>query len=227
MGGVRRATSVVRRCVCVESVSITESGLKSCGNTDQNASMTNWLQRVFSADLPDERALVERYTRRLLDLARQQLPDRVRRRVDPEDVVQSVYRSFFRRLNDGQYSFDDSQDLWRLLAAMTFHKSRKAVRFHQQARRDVRREIPLSTEPGMVNDSDVTRPGPADLVVLFESLERLLNRVPDHYRPIVLLRLEGLSIAEIATKIARSQRTVLRALARLQELAAEELESSG
>ena len=87
-----------------------------------------------------EQELVDRYTARLLALARRELPDRVRQRVDPEDLVQSVYRSFFQRLSEGRFSFADSGDLWRLLAAMTFQRVRKAVRFHQQQRRDVRRE---------------------------------------------------------------------------------------
>ncbi len=61
---------------------------------------------------PDhERAVVDRYTQGLLEVARRQLPDRVRRRVDPEDVVQSVYRSFFRRLDAGKFAFEESHDV--------------------------------------------------------------------------------------------------------------------
>lgn len=46
----------------------------------------------------DERAaslLFERYVDRLLVLARNKLSPRMKRRIDPEDVVQSAYRSFF------------------------------------------------------------------------------------------------------------------------------------
>lgn len=70
--------------------------------------MADWLERVIGSEPGFEGELVDRYTRRLLELARRQLPERVRRRVDPEDVVQSVYRSFFRRLNDGQFNFGSS-----------------------------------------------------------------------------------------------------------------------
>lgn len=176
-----------------------------------------------------EKALVDRYTSRLLELARHHLPERVRRRVDPEDLVQSVYRSFFQRLKDGRFSFADSGDLWRLLAAMTFQRAAKAVRFHQQQRRDVRRERQLPKE----NDSQSTspailerEPSPEDVVALFDSLERLLEQLPDKYREIAVLQLEGHSVDEIAQTVKRSRRTVFRALAELEELATKLLESA-
>ena len=174
-----------------------------------------------------ERAVVDRYTTRLLELARQRLPERVRRRVDPEDLVQSVYRSFFQRLKDGRFSFADSGDLWRLLATMTIQRAAKAVRFHQQQRRDVRRERQLPAD----NDSQSTspailerEPSPEDVVALFDSLERLLDQLPEKYRDIAVLQLEGHSVDEIARTVKRSRRTVFRALAELEELAVKLLE---
>ena len=58
--------------------------------------------------------------------------------------------------------------------------------------------------------------------MLFDTLETVLRRVPEHYRDFVLARMDGVSVAEIAGKTGRSERTVLRALARLRELLAEE-----
>jgi RNA polymerase sigma-70 factor (ECF subfamily) len=174
-----------------------------------------------------ERALVDRYTARLLELARHRLPDPVRRRVDPEDLVQSVYRSFFRRLKDGRFSFADSGDLWRLLAAMTFQRATKAVRFHQQQRRDVRRERQLpADDKSQTGDAAIVvrEPGPEDVVALFDSLERLLAQLPAKYRDIAVLQLDGRSVDEIARAVKRSRRTVFRALAELEELAAKLLE---
>jgi len=77
--------------------------------------MSDWLTQILARRPGFEAELVERYTQRLLALARRQLPERVRSRVDAEDVVQSVYRSFFRRLNEDRFSFADSHDVWRLL----------------------------------------------------------------------------------------------------------------
>jgi len=174
-----------------------------------------------------ERALVDRFTARLLELARHRLPDRVRSRVDPEDLVQSVYRTFFQRLKDGRFSFVDSGDLWRLLAAMTFHRATKAVRFHQQQRGDVRRERPLAgsdNSPGGSAAIVEPQPGWDDLIALFDALGRLLDRLPEKYREIAVLQLEGHSVDEIARAVWRSRRTVFRALAELEALAARLLE---
>jgi RNA polymerase sigma factor (sigma-70 family) len=192
-----------------------------------NGLMATWLKRVTSSEPGFEGDLVERYTQRLIQLARRKLPERLRRRVDPEDLVQSVYRSFFRRLNDGAFLLEESHDIWRVLAAITFHKTCRAVRFHQQERRDVRREAsmpgnldgsrnePVSAEPS---------PGPEDIATLFDSLEQLLQRLPERQRQIIVLRLEGWSIEDIAKKVERSESTVLRALARVRDVAAAQLE---
>jgi DNA-directed RNA polymerase specialized sigma24 family protein len=69
-------------------------------------------------------------------------------------------------------------------------------------------------------------PGSEDLEVLYECLETLLAKLPASYREVVVARLQGESIEQIAEKVKRSRRTVLRVLAHLQELAASELEGA-
>jgi RNA polymerase sigma-70 factor (ECF subfamily) len=189
--------------------------------------MASWLQRIVTGEPGFEREIVNRYTQRLLALARQGLPDRLRRRLDPDDVLQSVYRSFFRRFNQGEFSFAESHDVWRLLAVMTYHKVQYSVRHHQRGRRDVRREIAGSLgnidRAGM--RSSEAEPGPHDVSTLFDCLENLLHELPELYRDIVVQRLEGASIAEIAATVNRSQRTVLRVLANVRDSAASELKT--
>jgi RNA polymerase sigma-70 factor, ECF subfamily len=190
--------------------------------------MPNWFANDLSGATDAEAELVARYTQRLLEVARKQLPERVRGRVDPEDVLQSVYRSFFRRLKGGKFAFDDSHDVWRLLATMTVYKARNSVRFHQRLRRDVRREMPLQPEvtAGGKQDPAWAEPDFGDVEVMFDCLEQLLKRLPENYREIVVRRLEGDSIEQIGLRVKRSRRTVLRVLAHVQDLAAEQLESS-
>jgi anti-sigma-K factor RskA len=189
--------------------------------------MADWLDRMIGSEPGFEGELVDRYTERLLALAGRTLPERIRRRVDPEDVVQSVYRSFFQRLREGRFSFDESADVWRLLAALTFQKATQAARFHQRQRRDVRRETPL--ESGATGGDGAQTlpqrdPGPEDLAILVEYLEQILERVPASYRDIVIHRLNGESIDEIAMKVKRSRRSVFRAMADLEKLAVSLLE---
>ena len=168
-----------------------------------------------------EDEVVRQYSARLLAMAASALPGQMRGRMDPEDVLQSVYLSFFRRFGEGSFHCEDSADVWQLLAAMTYHKARSAVRFHRQQRRDVRQE---SGEP-IPEQRDPAAPGPEDVRLLFDSLESVLLRVAPHYRDIVLARMEGAEVGEIASRIGRSERTVLRALARLKELIGTEMKS--
>jgi RNA polymerase sigma-70 factor, ECF subfamily len=165
---------------------------------------------------PSERLLVERYSQKLLQVARRKLPERFRGRVDPEDIVQSVYRSFFKRLRQDEFSFADSLDIWRLLIVMTLHKVDNTIKFHMRDRRDVRREQAAS-ESGVERQlPQNVEPGPEDLAILCELLEQLLAELPPAYREIVTLRLQGHSTEEIADKVALSQRTVQRVLGNVQ-----------
>jgi len=184
--------------------------------------MTDWIDRVVQQSPGFERDVVERYTQRLLGLARQKLPKQLQRRVDPEDVVQSVYRSFFQRLQDGRFRFDDSQDLWRLLAAMTFRKACNARKFHQRDRRDARRDQPIErpeADASSAGKLELAEPREKDIELLWDSLDELLQGLPEICRDIVVLRLEGYSIEETAQKVQRSRRTVLRVLAGLTDSA--------
>ena len=187
--------------------------------------MASWLARLAAGIPGSEREVVDRYTNRLLAVAAQRLPARMRQRVDPEDIVQSVYRSFFRRVGDNRLRLDESQDLWRLLVAITYYKIVNTVKFHQRKRRDVRRDVP-ATESALPQGADGPDVGAADLEVLYESLERLLRVLPEKSKDIVILRLEGDTIDEIAAKVGRSRRTVIRVLANVQDLAAHLLEES-
>ncbi len=56
-------------------------------------------------DGDDEAAaeIFNRFVRRLIFLARSRLNAQVRQKEDPEDVVQSVFRSFFTRQVEGQF----------------------------------------------------------------------------------------------------------------------------
>src|SRR5262245_50887646 len=66
--------------------------------------------------------IFERFTGRLIGLARSRLDQRLQGKVDPEDVLQSVYRSFFVRHRDGKFKLESWDNLWSLLAQITVRK---------------------------------------------------------------------------------------------------------
>jgi RNA polymerase sigma-70 factor (ECF subfamily) len=187
--------------------------------------MSTWLARVLTGEPGFEAQLVARYSERLLVLARRQLPTCIRSRVDPEDVVQSVYRSFFQRLHQRQFAFEQSHDLWRLLAAMTFRKASNAVKFHLRDRRDSRRDQPLTPDQEL-EESREAEAHAADLDLLVGCLQQLLGALSETRREIVVRRLQGELIQDIARRVGCSRRTVNRVLTQVQEVAARLVEAS-
>src|SRR5512135_2484218 len=79
-----------------------------------------------------------RYAERLRALAARQSSPGLAARVDPEDIVQSVFRTFFRRAVEGQYDVPEGEEIWKLLLVIALHKIRGVGSYHRAARRDVR-----------------------------------------------------------------------------------------
>ena len=66
----------------------------------------------------NDRAATEiylRYAQRLRTLARARCSADLARRVDVDDIVQSVFSSFFRGVNGGYYDVPVGEELWKLL----------------------------------------------------------------------------------------------------------------
>src|SRR5262249_60734231 len=88
----------------------------------------------------------ERFTRRLIGLARCNLDARLRHKVDPEDVVQSAYKSFFLRYGEGTLEAEGWDGLWGLLTLITLRKCAERIRYHRAECRDVAREAAPAAE---------------------------------------------------------------------------------
>ncbi len=71
------------------------------------------------------REFCDRYGGIMRPVADKHLSPKVKRRVEADDVVQSVFRTFFRRAKVGQFQLPDSDSLWRLLCAITLTKVRE------------------------------------------------------------------------------------------------------
>src|SRR5262245_59251356 len=184
-------------------------------------SVTDWLMRH---DDEDARRIWERYVRRLLNLARQDLERAVQARLDAEDVVQSAFRSFFRRRAD--YDLADRDELWSLLVTITLNRVRNANRHHRRRKRDVRRtqsegEITGLGDAGRAFDlMGDEAPTPAEAVALAEELEQRLRDLeaagdPDLIQ-IAQMKLNGDSNREIAEALRLVERSVERKLGRIR-----------
>src|SRR5260370_14492901 len=106
------------------------------------------VSRWRAGDQDAAKELFDRYASRLVALARKQISQRLASRVDPEDVVQSVFRTFFERVKAGQFRIEEQDDLGKLLVRITVHKTLRKVQFHQAAKRDPRLERLPGEETG-------------------------------------------------------------------------------
>jgi RNA polymerase sigma factor (sigma-70 family) len=162
-----------------------------------------------------------RYARRLIGLARQQLHGPMLQKVDPEDVLQSVMRSFYARAVDGRLDLDDPESLWSLLAKMTRRKCSRKIRAMYTQGRDLTREARGQEGTGDESERgfDVPddEPAPPDLAILNETLALLYRKMQPHERPILEKKLQGDSVAEIAKALQLNERKVYRVLDRVKE----------
>ena len=81
--------------------------------------------------------LYKRYAERLQRLAQRNTALDLTRRFDAEDVVQSVFRTFFRRVRTGLYDLPAGDELWRLLLVISLNKIRTLAVFHRAQKRSV------------------------------------------------------------------------------------------
>lgn len=167
--------------------------------------------------------LYQRYSHRLRALARAQLSTELAGRVDVDDIVQSVFGSFFRGVNGSFYDVPMGEELWKLLLVIALNKIRTQGTYHQAGKRDVRRTVStVETLEAMAHREDEGAARAFMQLVMEEALSQLS---PNH-RHMVELRMEGFSVEEIAVKTERAKRTVERLLqqarAKLGKLLADE-----
>jgi RNA polymerase sigma-70 factor, ECF subfamily len=169
---------------------------------------SNLLGRLCQGQEEAANELYRLYADRIRALIRSRCPSFLAPRLDPDDVLQSVFRTFFQTVRHGAYSVPDSNSLWNLLAVIAVNKLRTAHTFHRAARRDVRATEALP-EAGV------------DALLSPESIEVVVRDVVDQLpigtRAVAQLRLKGYEVGEIAQQLNLSRRSVERLLQRCRQ----------
>jgi DNA-directed RNA polymerase specialized sigma24 family protein len=184
-------------------------------------SVTMYVQLLHSPDCRERdeaaRIIWERFSTRLLGLVRRHLDNRIRRREDEQDVLQSVYATFCIGQLNGKTSPASREELWKLLVRITMCTVVNTAHRHLAARRDVRREradghdSPTTTSlfpRWMLDHVDRSQPSHEEKIIVLEEVERLLQGISADLRCIVIWKLEGYTNAEIARMIGRTVRCV-------------------
>jgi RNA polymerase sigma-70 factor (ECF subfamily) len=144
---------------------------------------------------------------------RRHLPAALRAKFDSTDIVQSVWASVLSGFREAGWRFTDADHLRGFLFVATRNRLLDRIERHQKA---VRREEP----PGDNNRPETVpcrRPSPSEVAEAADLWERMLAHCPPEHRPLLDLRRQGYSLAEIAGHTdlhPDSIRRILRTLAR-------------
>jgi RNA polymerase sigma-70 factor (ECF subfamily) len=182
-------------------------------------SFVELVTRLRQGDEEAAAQVFELYARRLIDLARSQLSNQLRRKLDPEDVAQSALKSFFRGVRHGKISLSDWDGLWSLLVLITLRKCRKQVVYYRRARRAVAREVPAladDNERRLAVEALARDPLPDEAAQFVETLEEALFGFDAIDRQVLLHALRGDKPAEISETLGITQRRTYRVLERVR-----------
>jgi RNA polymerase sigma-70 factor (ECF subfamily) len=160
------------------------------------------------------------FASRLIALARLHLGSRVGQKVDAEDVVQSVFKSFFRRHADGQFELRNLDSLWGLLVRITLRKCGRKRQHFYGPHHDVRKEtaaLPAGDDSNAGWEAMAREPTPEQVASLAETLEQLLRSLSERDRRILELRLHGYTVPEISREVGRTEFTVEGALKKVRK----------
>jgi RNA polymerase sigma-70 factor (ECF subfamily) len=182
-------------------------------NTDSFAQL---IDRLRAGENEAVRQVFELYVHRLHMLARGQLAQRFAHKIDPEDVVQSAYKSFVLRHRDGKLHVGNRKSLWNLLTLITLRKCADRVEYLRADRRDIGRQAAGGEEDGWRGAVD-REPLPEEATVLAETVEQLFLQIEADERPILELSLQGYTAPEISAKLGRAERSVRRLRERVRK----------
>ncbi len=173
-------------------------------SSSQDAPITKWIRVTKGGgEEAAEQGIWETYFSKLMQLAQKKLRNAPPTWEDEEDVAISVMRSFFRRHREGQFpDLKDRTELWPLLVTTTIWKANKLRKRQFAGKRDVRRNKSLE----VLAENEPTAELAAQVIT--ESQELLAFLKDEKLRSVAALKLEGLTNAEIAREINRSEKTV-------------------
>jgi RNA polymerase sigma-70 factor (ECF subfamily) len=186
----------------------------------QDSSFQNLMARLRTGDNQAATRVFHRFADRLITVARGRLDQQIRQKVDPEDILQSVFRSFFTRCAAGQITDLASWDnLWGMLVVITMRKCGRQIDYFHAACRDVQREVSVqpATDSNADWEAEAAEPTPLEAAMLAETVEQLMASLEPRQRQILSLSLQGLTVPEVSAQVGCTERTVYRALDRVKE----------
>lgn len=162
--------------------------------------------------------IFRRYGQQLIRVVSPRISSSLKQKIDPEDLVQSAFRSFFRVGPVDAFQTESWNDLWAILVTITLRKCRHQVRHFLASKRNMNREQSTSTESSWADWQFVaTEPTPAEAVELTDLITHFLQSLDERLRRIAELSMLGKTPGEIGAELNLTERTVYRQLERLHD----------
>lgn len=156
--------------------------------------------------------LDDRYRSQLRRLVEGEMDRRFRRREDAEDVVQSAFRTFYRRNSLGEFRIDSAADLWQLLATITRRKILKHVEKLEAGKRSLRRE-----EQAEGDELRGAEPTPEEVAIAADLMEKTAEGLDELSVQVFHRRLQKCTEEEIALELGCSRALVRTKLKRIRQ----------
>ncbi len=185
----------------------------------RESSFAVMMAQLRNGDQEAASAVFAKFLQRLIALASSQFNSRLRDKADPEDVIQSVYLSFFKRMETAPYELADWGGLWALLATITIRKCHDRRRFWRASKRNDLVEVAaFHDHEGNAWWEAVDRsPTPLQAMILEETLEQVIAQQKPLQRRIAELTFQGYTGVEIARRCQCAERTVYREVKWIRE----------
>jgi RNA polymerase sigma factor (sigma-70 family) len=171
------------------------------------------LEQLCSGDMAAAGQIFMAFEPYLRKAVRRQFPAPLRSKLDSTDILQSVWADVLRGFRKAGWRFVDADHLRGFLFIATRNRLVDRIRQHRKA---MEREEPLA-RGGQPHDLSSQEPRPSEVAVAGDLWERIVARCPAAHRPVLSLKRQGYSLAEIAERTRLhpdSVRRILRGLAR-------------
>ena len=196
-------------------------------STSNNVS--EWIVQAKDGDATATSHLWRHFYDRLVRAVRRRLQGHPRGVSDEEDIVLSVFDSFYAAVQQGRFpDLSDRDDLWRLLLSMSNRKVIDKRRHDLRQRRGGGVElISLDGDASTSIEIAGNEPSPEMVVMMQESMAQFFSQLGvGELQELAVAKLEGYSNAELARRFGCSERTIERRLHLIREKSQQEGGSS-
>jgi len=162
------------------------------------------------------------YGERIRRILRLRMGGELRSKLESMDLVQDAFVSALRDL--GNFTYQNEGDFLRWVSRIAENRLRDNIDQLHANKRDIRKEIPLTTNRTSTQDTYIATNEPVDAttpsVIIskrehLDKLEKAIEGLKPEYREVILLmKIEGLSYKEAADKLGKSPDAVRMLLSR-------------